>query len=59
MSSHSNPWLNEDPGNYLGPKHNKIWKPVVCAVHGLVAGGAFLLDKRSRYCGLLGKRAVF
>jgi len=30
-----------DPGEYLGPKHNRLWKPVVTAVHGLCAGGAF------------------
>jgi len=30
-----------DPGTYLGPKHNKLWKPVICAVHGIAAGGAF------------------
>src|SRR6202012_2947789 len=30
-----------DPGEYLGPKQNKLWKPVVAAVHGLCAGGAF------------------
>jgi enoyl-CoA hydratase/carnithine racemase len=30
-----------DPGEWLGPKQNKCWKPVVAAVHGLCAGGAF------------------
>jgi enoyl-CoA hydratase/carnithine racemase len=30
-----------DPGEYLGPKQNRLWKPVVVAVHGLCAGGAF------------------
>lgn len=30
-----------DPGEYLGPKQNKLWKPVVAAVHGMCAGGAF------------------
>lgn len=30
-----------DPGETLGPKlQYKCWKPVVCAVHGLCAGGA-------------------
>jgi enoyl-CoA hydratase/carnithine racemase len=29
-----------DPGEYLGPKHNRLWKPVVMAVHGMCAGGA-------------------
>ncbi|MCD4533033.1 enoyl-CoA hydratase/isomerase family protein [Nocardioides sp. cx-169] len=36
-----NVWSREDPGRGLGPKQNKVWKPVVAAVHGLVAGGAF------------------
>jgi enoyl-CoA hydratase/carnithine racemase len=30
-----------DPGEMLGPKANACWKPVVCAVHGIAAGGAF------------------
>ena len=29
-----------DPGEYLGPKQNRLWKPVVMAVHGMCAGGA-------------------
>jgi len=29
-----------DPGDLLGPKHNRLWKPVVMAVHGMCAGGA-------------------
>jgi enoyl-CoA hydratase/carnithine racemase len=34
-------WNMEDPGQSLGPKANKLWKPVVTAVHGLCCGGAF------------------
>ncbi|MGV0656509.1 enoyl-CoA hydratase/isomerase family protein [Mycolicibacterium thermoresistibile] len=30
----------EDPGSVLGPKSHKVWKPVIAALHGLVAGGA-------------------
>jgi len=30
-----------DPGDFLGPKANRCWKPVICAVHGMAAGGAF------------------
>ncbi|HVW41810.1 MAG TPA: enoyl-CoA hydratase/isomerase family protein [Amycolatopsis sp.] len=30
-----------DPSVELGPKNNGVWKPVVCAVHGLCAAGAF------------------
>lgn len=37
----ANPWSQEDPGVYLGPKANKVWKPVICAVNGMAAGGAF------------------
>jgi enoyl-CoA hydratase/carnithine racemase len=36
-----NIWNHTDGGEDLGPKQNKCWKPVVCAVHGLAAGGAF------------------
>lgn len=34
-------WAQVDPGELLGPKQNKLWKPVVTAVHGMCAGGAF------------------
>lgn len=34
-------WNAEDPGVFLGPKSNDCWKPVICAVHGMAAGGAF------------------
>ena len=30
----------EDPGACLGPKANLVWKPVIAALHGMVAGGA-------------------
>jgi len=36
-----NIWHQEDPGIALGPKQNLVWKPIVVAVHGMVAGGAF------------------
>jgi enoyl-CoA hydratase/carnithine racemase len=36
------PWAeNEDPGRNLSPRRNEVWKPVVAAVHGMCAGGAF------------------
>ncbi|HCW62064.1 MULTISPECIES: enoyl-CoA hydratase/isomerase family protein [Sphingobium] len=38
---HDNIWTAQDPGDFLGPKANRCWKPVVCAVHGMAAGGAF------------------
>jgi enoyl-CoA hydratase/carnithine racemase len=34
-------WGKRDPGERLGPKHNRCWKPVITAVHGICAGGAF------------------
>jgi enoyl-CoA hydratase/carnithine racemase len=34
-------WAWDDPGRQLGPKANSVWKPVVCALNGMVAGGAF------------------
>jgi enoyl-CoA hydratase/carnithine racemase len=36
-----NVWSQDDPGEGLSPKANKVWKPVIAAVHGMVAGGAF------------------
>jgi enoyl-CoA hydratase/carnithine racemase len=36
-----------DPSHYLGPKTNRIWKPVICAVHGMLAGGAFYFVNES------------
>ena len=38
---HSNLWTSADPGEKLGPKHNRCWKPVITAVHGMACGGAF------------------
>jgi enoyl-CoA hydratase/carnithine racemase len=29
----------EDPGAALGPKQHLVWKPVIAALHGIVAGG--------------------
>lgn len=34
-------WNHEDPGELLSPKWQKMWKPVVCAVHGICTAGAF------------------
>lgn len=36
-----NIWHCEDPGDMLGPKSRRCWKPVIAAVHGMAAGGAF------------------
>lgn len=42
-----NPWSRTDPGTQLGPKARQVWKPVVCALHGMVAGGAFYFVNES------------
>jgi enoyl-CoA hydratase/carnithine racemase len=34
-------WNQSDPGESLGAKMNKVWKPVVTAVHGWCCAGAF------------------
>jgi enoyl-CoA hydratase/carnithine racemase len=36
-----NPFDYDDPGEWLGPKSNHVWKPFIVAAHGMVAGGAF------------------
>ncbi|MEX2393777.1 MAG: enoyl-CoA hydratase/isomerase family protein [Actinomycetota bacterium] len=36
----SNIWNQEDPGEWFGAKANRVWKPVIAAVHGMCAGGA-------------------
>jgi enoyl-CoA hydratase/carnithine racemase len=37
----TNAWHAIDPGVYLGPKQQHVFKPVVAALNGMVAGGAF------------------
>ena len=34
-------WNHVDPGELISPKWQQVWKPVVCAVHGMCAAGAF------------------
>jgi enoyl-CoA hydratase/carnithine racemase len=34
-------WNHEDPGEYISPKWQSVWKPVVCAVQGICTAGAF------------------
>jgi enoyl-CoA hydratase/carnithine racemase len=36
-----NVWSRTDPGLALGPKANQVWKPIICAIQGMCAGGAF------------------
>lgn len=37
------PFHFDDPGEWLGPKSNGLWKPVIAAVRGIACGGAFYL----------------
>ncbi len=45
--SPDNLWSHVDPGEYLSPKMVACWKPVVTAVHGMCAGGAFYMINES------------
>jgi enoyl-CoA hydratase/carnithine racemase len=39
-------WNHEDPGELLSPKWQKVWKPVVCAIHGIcTAGGLYFVNE--------------
>src|SRR5580765_4924110 len=40
-------WNHEDPGEFLSPKWQKMWKPVVCAVQGICTAGAFYFVNES------------
>jgi enoyl-CoA hydratase/carnithine racemase len=42
-----NVWNHEDPGEALSPKWQNVWKPVVCAVHGMCTAGAFYFVNES------------
>jgi enoyl-CoA hydratase/carnithine racemase len=37
------PWHFDDPGDYIGPKTNGLWKPVIAAVNGIACAGAFYM----------------
>jgi enoyl-CoA hydratase/carnithine racemase len=39
----STPFHFDDPGEYISPKANDLWKPVIAAVNGMACGGAFYL----------------
>jgi enoyl-CoA hydratase/carnithine racemase len=41
LPGYNSPWVYDDPGRRLGPKANELWKPVIAAVNGMAAGGAF------------------
>jgi enoyl-CoA hydratase/carnithine racemase len=37
------PFMYNDPGVFINPKQNDMWKPVVTAVNGMACGGALYL----------------
>ncbi len=39
----STPFMFDDPGQWVNPKQNDMWKPVVAAVNGMACGGALYL----------------
>lgn len=39
----------EDPGVMLGPKAHLVWKPVIAALHGMVAGGGMYFVNESDF----------
>ncbi len=39
----STPFMFNDPGSYILPKQNDMWKPVIAAVNGLACGGALYM----------------
>jgi len=43
VASATSPFMFDDPADYLGPKSNDLWKPVVAAVNGMACGGAFYM----------------
>jgi enoyl-CoA hydratase/carnithine racemase len=44
---HLNIWNQTDPGVSLGPRHHKVWKPVIAAIHGMCAGGGMYFVNES------------
>jgi len=43
VGSGSTPFHFDDPGDWIGPKTNDLWKPVIAAVNGMACGGAFYM----------------
>ncbi|MEB3071484.1 enoyl-CoA hydratase/isomerase family protein [[Mycobacterium] vasticus] len=48
----------EDPGTMLGPKAHLVWKPVIAALHGMVAGGGMYFVNESDFA-ICSESAVF
>ncbi|MCW2687058.1 MAG: enoyl-CoA hydratase/isomerase family protein [Mycobacterium sp.] len=49
----------EDPGALLGPKSHKVWKPVIAALHGMVAGGAMYFVNECDFAICAGSTTFF
>ena len=43
IGSGTTPFHFDDPGDWIGPKSNDLWKPVIAAVNGMACGGAFYM----------------
>lgn len=39
----STPFMFNDPGEFINPKQNDLWKPVIAAVNGMACGGALYM----------------
>jgi enoyl-CoA hydratase/carnithine racemase len=37
------PYMFNDPGRFINPKENDLWKPIVAAVNGMACGGALYM----------------
>jgi enoyl-CoA hydratase/carnithine racemase len=37
------PYMFNDPGQFINPKENDLWKPVIAAVNGMACGGALYM----------------
>lgn len=48
----------EDPGGLLGPKSHLVWKPVIAALHGMVAGGGMYFVNEADF-SICSESAVF
>jgi E-phenylitaconyl-CoA hydratase len=48
----------EDPGVLLGPKAHLVWKPVIAALHGMVAGGGMYFVNEADFA-ICSESAVF
>src|SRR5438270_13315992 len=45
----STPFMFNDPGTFINPKQNDLWKPVIAAVNGMACGGAFYMLGESEF----------